>query len=189
MPSPKSNTSCGTRSTGLDSIPLSIQKIPDSHRGSESAPPNPSGLCMCGCSLPAPVATQSRARLGYVKGQSLRFINGHAPKKHGFTRTPTYRAWRALLRRCFNPKDKTYADYGGRGITVCDRWNPRKGGSFRNFLADVGSKPPGKDALDRYPNNDGNYEPQNVRWASWSESNKNRRSLKQQGQRRRSHAA
>ena len=70
--------------------------------------------------------------------------------------------------RCENPNATRYADYGGRGITVCDRWH-----DFAGFLADMGEQPPGL-TLDR-KDNDGNYEPGNCRWATRAEQNRNQR--------------
>jgi hypothetical protein len=84
--------------------------------------------------------------------------------------TPEYYAWAASIRRCHNPRNPYYRNYGGRGIQVCDRW--RK--SFANFLSDVGVRPSPELTLDRV-NNDGNYEPGNVRWATRSEQNSNQR--------------
>jgi hypothetical protein len=73
-----------------------------------------------------------------------------------------------MLSRCTNPKATGYENYGGRGITVCSRW-----WSFENFLRDMGPRPEGL-TLDRYPNNDGNYEPGNCRWATPKEQGENR---------------
>ncbi len=71
--------------------------------------------------------------------------------------------------RCSNPRSQRFDRYGGRGIRVCDRWL-----SFENFLADMGEKPKGL-SIDRYPDNDGNYAPDNCRWATTRENNANRR--------------
>jgi len=75
--------------------------------------------------------------------------------------------------RCYHFEAPDYGRYGGVGITVCDRWNPDKGGSFENFLADMGERPEGT-TLDRFPNKTGNYEPSNCRWATFAEQQQNR---------------
>lgn len=92
---------------------------------------------------------------------------------------PEFHAWRAMVDRCTLPHHFKYKDYGARGIHVCADWAK----SFNAFLRDVGRRPTelmpnGKRntySLDRHPNNDGNYEPGNVRWATWMEQNNNRR--------------
>lgn len=84
----------------------------------------------------------------------------------------TYKTWESMLRRCLNPKDKDYENYGGRGITICARWQE----GFSNFLADMGERPEGK-TLDRKEVN-GNYEPGNCKWSDPQEQAKNRRAYK-----------
>ena len=79
-----------------------------------------------------------------------------------------YWRWSAAFNRCYNPKDKRYSDYGGRGLVMCQRWH-----KFENFLEDMGVNPAGH-VLDRI-NNDGHYEPSNCRWATPRQSNLNTR--------------
>ena len=92
--------------------------------------------------------------------------HGHAKKRN---HTPTFSSWQSAKGRCFRETDRKFANYGGRGITMCDRWK----NSFENFLADMGERPEGK-TLDRYPDNDGNYEPGNCRWATPKQQARNR---------------
>ncbi len=89
---------------------------------------------------------------------------------HGLSKDPTHISWSSMKSRCTNPGSGSYKHYGGRGITVCDRWL----NSFDNFLKDMGLRPTGT-TLDRYPDKNGNYEPGNCRWATWSEQMSNRR--------------
>jgi len=86
--------------------------------------------------------------------------------------TPTYAAWQGMKQRCLNPLNPGYKNYGGRGIKICDRWI----NSFENFVSDLGEKPHGA-YLDRV-NNDGDYEPSNVRWADSFTNSRNRRRSK-----------
>jgi len=94
--------------------------------------------------------------------------HGHSPRNGKLSLT--YHSWQAMKLRCYYPSQPGFKNYGARGIAVCDRWR----NSFENFLADMGERPEGK-TLDRYPNNDGNYEPGNCRWATLSEQQRNRR--------------
>jgi hypothetical protein len=96
--------------------------------------------------------------------------------KHGYAQTgmkhPLYTIWSAMKDRCHNPNNKQYADYGGRGITVCDRWR----NSFPNFLEDMGERPEGL-TLER-SDNDGNYEPSNCVWETRKKQAENRRNTR-----------
>ena len=84
---------------------------------------------------------------------------------------PEYKVWRGMINRCENELDDDFKNWGGRGIKVCTKWR----NSFEAFYADVGHRPSNKHSIDRYPNNDGNYEPGNVRWATWAEQASNKR--------------
>ena len=92
-------------------------------------------------------------------------------KTHGMSYTDTFRIWSGILRRCTNKNVKAYPRYGGRGISVCERWL-----KFENFYADMGDRPKGLQ-IDRI-NNDGNYEPSNCRWATCKENVNNRNNSK-----------
>ncbi len=88
---------------------------------------------------------------------------------HGGRRRPEYKVWEAMKHRCQNPANKKFADYGGRGIVVCDRWQ-----GFASFFEDMGPRPTPRHSIDRVDNNRG-YEPSNCRWATASEQRANRR--------------
>jgi hypothetical protein len=89
---------------------------------------------------------------------------------HGKSYTPEYQAWRNMKLRCTNPDHPRYADWGGRGITVCDRWM----NSFEAFYEDMGPRPGPGYSVDR-KDNDGNYEADNCQWATKSEQQRNKR--------------
>jgi hypothetical protein len=93
---------------------------------------------------------------------------------HGYSKKTNkrseYRSWQMMKSRCLNKNSPEFPNYGGRGITVCERWV----NSFENFLEDMGDKPTVRHSIDRFPNKDGNYEPSNCRWATDLEQVKNR---------------
>lgn len=103
------------------------------------------------------------------KARKTRLVHGHA--RHDQPRSATYNTWIAMRDRCTDPTSDSYPDYGGRGITICQRWID----SFEAFLADMGERPAGT-TLDRIDGARG-YEPGNCRWATAVEQNRNTRSV------------
>ncbi len=94
-----------------------------------------------------------------------------AKARHGMTGTPAWRSWKGMIQRCGDPNHKTFANYGARGVTVCNRWL-----TFVNFFSDMGERPEGK-SIGRIDNTRG-YSPDNCRWETASQQNKNRRSFR-----------
>lgn len=97
---------------------------------------------------------------------------GRANRTHGLGGTLEYGSWQRMMDRCYEPSDKSFQNYGGRGIRVCKRWH-----SAAMFVKDMGLRPRYGLTLDRI-NNEGNYEPSNCRWATCKEQNGNQRRVK-----------
>jgi hypothetical protein len=127
-------------------------------------------VCKCDCGKET-IAIGSSLRTGDKKSCGCLLeekIHQGMGRTHGMTRSPTYRSWESMWGRCTRPNDPVYDKYGGRGISVCERWS-----KFEEFLSDMGTRPEGL-SLDRIDNS-GNYEPGNCRWATPKQQSNNTR--------------
>ena len=129
--------------------------------------------CLCDCGKLKEVAS-SRLRGGYTRSCGCLQRDAIIARNttHGKSKSRVYSIWKNMIKRCYNTNHEFFADYGGRGIQVCDRWK-----IFINFFADMGDPPLATMALDRIEV-DGDYELNNCRWATWAEQNNNKRQKK-----------
>lgn len=127
-------------------------------------------LCRCDCG-----SVVAKRYDHVISGRTKTCGKGHVGsvrtgvERHAPARRSEYRIWGKMKERCYSPTHQAYSSYGGRGITMCDRWKH----SFAAFLEDVGPRPSPRHSIDRI-NNDGNYEPHNCRWATMAEQNSNK---------------
>lgn len=103
--------------------------------------------CCCRCGA-EPVVQAHHLRSGHTRSCGCLSVDtatkhGHRRRSSDGKRSPTYQSWKSMIERCYLTTKDSYPNYGGRGVRVCDRWNPAAGGSFENFLKDMGPRPDG----------------------------------------------
>lgn len=128
--------------------------------------------CECGEEV---VVDASAVRKGNTKScgcfkSEMSRTNGRSNITHGLSHSKECDIWQKMHDRCRNPASKDYPNYGGRGIAVCERWH-----TFEHFYADICPRPSPLHSLDRYPDKNGNYEPNNCRWATQTQQTRNQR--------------
>jgi hypothetical protein len=129
-------------------------------------------LCQCDCGKQI-ITASCKLKSGHTSscGCAITDMLIARNTKHGMAHTSEYEIWQDMRKRCQNPKHKYYEYYGGKGISVCERWQ-----NFENFYADMGKRPDNL-TIDRIDSN-GNYEPGNCKWSTRLEQSRNRKNSK-----------
>jgi len=131
--------------------------------------------CICACGNEVPRVAAGNLRNGHTRSCGCAKFGVHVTHGESISTdlSPEYTTWQGMLSRCYNPENKGFKHYGGRGIKVADVWRH----DYVAFLKYMGRRPEGH-SIDRFPDNDGNYEPGNVRWATRQQQNENKRSVR-----------
>ena len=154
-------------SVGVRAGALTVISIADSLQGRVA------WLCQCDCGKLVVIEGSRIGKRNHSCGCHCQWkLRGFKNYRARTRATPEYWTWQRMISRCENPHRHGYHNYGGRGVSVSPKWRH----SFETFLRDVGPKPSPRHTIDRYPNNQGNYEPGNVRWATSFEQSRNERS-------------
>ncbi len=134
-------------------------------------------VCKCDCGNVVNIRHRSLVRsipvrsCGCLQREAASLV-GKANATHGLSNTPTWHSWWNMCQRCNNPNNQSYSDYGGRGITVCPRWES----SYEHFLEHMGEKPSSEYTIERMDNDKGYY-PGNCIWATRATQNANKRGI------------